>query len=141
MQDFSGASIIHLLLMSASMISWRSKLSMLPHGQETISTLLWDCGAAASDGLIKLSKREEYRNILDYPRLTFSALRKPVLSGVSNDISIKIDNLYSIAYYFSSTWLILALCLLLIHHSFSHTYLFAPPKPELLLLFHLDIST
>jgi hypothetical protein len=55
----------------------------LPHGPDTIITFLWEGGAATSDGLTKLSKeREDYRNI-DYPRLTFSALRTQDLSGTN----------------------------------------------------------
>jgi len=72
MQDLNGVFVRNLI--SASMISWRSKQSMgtvmcLSRGQETISTFLWGCGAAASDDLRTLLKREEYRHI-DYPRLT-----------------------------------------------------------------------
>jgi hypothetical protein len=44
----------------------------LPHRQETTirSTLLWGRGAAASDGLIKLSKWAESCHV-NYPRLIF----------------------------------------------------------------------
>jgi hypothetical protein len=82
---------------------WRLKQSMgtimrLKHGQETINTILWEGGAATSDGPTKLSKREEYRE-LNYPKQTSNVLRKLVLNGVSKHISIKIDYFYSIGLF------------------------------------------
>jgi hypothetical protein len=61
-------------LMSASKILWRSKQSLdtamcLKQTQETISTILWGYGAVISGVLIRLSKREEFRDV-NFPKLT-----------------------------------------------------------------------
>jgi hypothetical protein len=62
-------------LMIASVILRRSKQSLgtamcLPHGQVTISTLLWEDGAVISDGRTSLSKRDGERFIVKYLKLT-----------------------------------------------------------------------
>jgi hypothetical protein len=88
--------------------------------------------------LQRLSKREECRDV-NFPSLKLSALRKVVLSGISNDNSIKIDYVYSIGlflFFFMADFGTLPS----IDPSFSQTSLFAPPNPELLLLFHLETS-
>ena len=89
MQGLSGIFVRNL--MTASMISWHSKQSLgtamcLQYGQETMSTFLWGVGAIIWGGHIKLSKREECREV-NYPKLILGALRKLVLSGVSDKLN------------------------------------------------------
>ena len=129
-----------MLLMSASKISWRSKQSLgtatcLHHSQVAISTLLWGYGAMISDGLTKLSKREERRDV-NYPKQTLtSALRIQDSSGVSDKMNTFINYLYSMGFCFSSSLLVtVALYLLLIYHSLSHTFmcLLVPSEEEVL---------
>ena len=91
MQDLNGIFTRHL--MSASRTLWRSKQSLgtamcLKHGQITISTVLWEDGAVISYSLTKLSKRDRKSCIIvNFQKLILSALRKLVLSGVSNKIT------------------------------------------------------
>ena len=97
--------------MSASKISWRSKQSLgtatcLHHSQVAISTLLWGYGAMISDGLTKLSKREERRDV-NYPKQTLtSALRIQDSSGVSDNMNTFINYLYSMGFCFSSSLIV-----------------------------------
>ena len=72
LKDRNGIFIRHLMI--ALMILLRSKHSLgtamcLPQIQVTISTFLWGSGAVISDGLTKLSKREE-RQAIHFQKLT-----------------------------------------------------------------------
>ena len=120
MQDlsFSWASVIrHLLLMSAfkHLMAFKTEFGHC-NVQERISTLLWENGAMISEGLIRLSIREECRDV-NFPKLTFSVLRKLVFTGIKyNNIIILIDHLYSIGlllFFFIADFLIIHSAILL----------------------------
>ena len=69
-----------------------------------------------SEGLIRLSIREECRDV-NFPKLTFSVLRKLVFTGIKyNNIIILIDHLYSIGlllFFFIADFLIIHSAILL----------------------------
>ena len=77
----------------------------LDHSQATISTFLWDNGAMISVCITEPYKRDEKNRDVNYPKQTWSALRKLVSSGVSDNMNTMIKYLHSIGFCFASSLL------------------------------------